>query len=399
LITHFFSFFYFLPAVSLVFGCIVGETAANVDVVTRRSIFATGTAVLLCFWFAFSPLRSWLESIPVSVFATAGILFVTVSAVKRMQSAALASTMLFAALAQLVFYHPIRGQSFAQRSDGVILPISVPRSDYSGIHNAAWGDLESNTYWGSVELLRWIGQQAPPNEGRVGFWYSNDGRHSAISSVQSIFLWGYSRVQDWDLPSGLPILDAVTRKNIDACHYIVLLGFSAEEIDSGLVALRDGGIRFKEIERRRFAGKVMSFEALIVERLPSEPKISGIVVDPAIASFKASGGEISATQNGIKITTAAPQWSYSAIAGVASMHLPAERRTFRLRLQVRSGSIGVALSEAGNISNLLNEVEAGPSSEPIDIAIPVDDASKVENIILRNHAAAGPSIVELFQRR
>jgi hypothetical protein len=264
------------------------------------------------------------------------------------------------------------------------------------MHDARWGQIEADTYWGAIDLLRWVGNLIPPAQGRVGFWYSNDDRHRIFNSVQSVFLWGYSRIQSWTDDRGMPVIDEETRKNIESYRYIVLLGFSLKEIDAGVSALRIGGIQFAEIERKTFVGKYLSFEAAIVERLPSEPTFAGRVVDVPTESFKGSGGRITTAGNGIGISTATAQWAYSALADLASMHLPPGPITIRLRLHVKSGSVGFAVSEKGNISKLLTEVDINPTSKPMNVAIPIEDGARAEYLIVRNWSPLGASEVDIL---
>jgi hypothetical protein len=209
-------------------------------------------------------LQVLIEAIPFSAYVTVGFLFIAAISLGRAPRLILVYTLTFSWVAQLVFYHPKTPQSYVQSLEGAPLAIPLPRSDYASIHLGAWAQVEADVYWGSIDLLHWVGNVAKASDGRVGFWYSNDSRHSAISSIQSIFLWGYSRVQDWALPSGMPTIDRATLENLKNCRYLVLLGFTKGEIDEGLRSLRSSGIDFIERERREYSGKVVRYEAALV---------------------------------------------------------------------------------------------------------------------------------------
>jgi hypothetical protein len=78
--------------------------------------------------------------------------------------------------------------------------------------------------------------RALPDDGSVGFWYGEDGE---LNSIQSMFLFGYSRLFDGGNP--MPKTDPALLLNMKQVRYIVLLGRSEREVEAGTQALCSAG--------------------------------------------------------------------------------------------------------------------------------------------------------------
>jgi hypothetical protein len=91
--------------------------------------------------------------------------------------------------------------------------------------------------------------------GVIRFWYRNRSEDS-LNSIQSMFLWGYSRLSSASLEDpGLPYLGDFEMQILrdPQLRYLGLLGESQEELSKGLAALTQKAIRFEPEEYRELA--------------------------------------------------------------------------------------------------------------------------------------------------
>lgn len=80
----------------------------------------------------------------------------------------------------------------------------MPVRIYSAIHNSSPG-LEWDVYRAALEL-RQLASRYPPSSGSIGLWYANN-TGSLLNSVQSGYLWGFSKVASPNDPkAGMPDL-------------------------------------------------------------------------------------------------------------------------------------------------------------------------------------------------
>jgi hypothetical protein len=103
----------------------------------------------------------------------------------------------------------------------------------------------------ALQLIDSVPQQSQ-TPGAVGFWYSNEPADSPIRSIQSTYLYGYSRVQGEG--RGLPYLEAADLQRLGRMRlkWLVLLA----EAESELAAARQTLSRI-DIEHRRVDSRVL----------------------------------------------------------------------------------------------------------------------------------------------
>jgi hypothetical protein len=130
--------------------------------------------------------------------------------------------------------------------------------------------LEWDVYRGAVFLEEFVSAHLRPDQ-VVGFWYSNEKRHAAINSVQAVFLWQYSRLASVTPGDpGMPLINQEFTARVAGTPYVVLLGLTADEVESGLQALRQAGFTYKELQRQRFEGRVWGYTADLISLNPPE---------------------------------------------------------------------------------------------------------------------------------
>ena len=88
------------------------------------------------------------------------------------------------------------------------------------------------------------------NPGAVGFWYSNEPADSPIRSIQSTYLFGYSRVQGEG--RGLPSLGRADLERLGRLQlkWLVLLAESEVELAGARETLSRLGIEHKRVDGR-----------------------------------------------------------------------------------------------------------------------------------------------------
>ena len=133
-----------------------------------------------------------------------------------------------------------------------------------------------------------------------------------------------------------------------------------------------------------------SYELLIehVEGLDNREKIN-----LPIASFRpVNGGSVSVHPDGLSVTTAPQQWSYSVFEslrdGLENVRGPIG---VRMHLWVEEGVIGVAVSARGNVGDLLTRKDEIRPGKDQEVCLTVPDASAVDLLIIQNESQHGPS--------
>ncbi len=200
---------------------------------------------------------------------------------------------------------------------------------YSAIHNANDDVVttEKDVYAGAINLIDIVKKYAPIDYGPVGFWYENEWPTSSLNSIQSTFLWGYSRIHspDPDLDKiGMPSMTDVTRENIFKYRFLVLMSEKKEVVDSGFKAISKLPLIVFKIKEGRFQGKKFGYDYLILKikkpgEMPSRPSdelgletikmdISRLHSNP---NWKES--ELVMSNDGISVKTPDKPWNYAAL--------------------------------------------------------------------------------------
>ena len=245
----FFYNMYFFPGCMLALICVLGALDRSVRTATaRRWLFAVLGAA-----FALPLLPLLLEPLMKAIAATsatgwyaAGIVIVAASLLVRRSAIAGAVAVALMAVLPLSFYTYER---------------------YTLAPDAREGRLEWDVYDAAVSLQRFMRQHVPIQVS-LGFWYPNKGP-SWLNGVQSMFLWGYSRVSAMDgSDPGMPVINADVRTRIARWDMLALLAGSAAELDEGIASLTRAGIPFREVARTTFNGKEMSLHVAVVSLKP-----------------------------------------------------------------------------------------------------------------------------------
>jgi hypothetical protein len=375
---------YFLPSCVLALIVLGGETQQQGGRIFGTASVYGGTGVILLSWLA-RPLLPHLE-VASRFYLWLVVAVVTVGAALALRRIAAASVVLVtgATLLSLCLY--------AYRGPSLFIRLGYE------IRKSSIGAAEWDIYHGGIFLQQFVNGNIRPNRS-VGFWYSNKPDHLWLNSIQSVYLWGYSRVfpSARDYP-GMPFVDEQLRTGIAGRRFLVLLGLSDAELNAGLAAIQAAGMPFREVERTHFQGQVWGYAATLIELKRPERSLGPLLFNIPLARLSpANGGSISPRADGLSLVTAPQQWSYSLMGRLRPEQESMQGAVVvRLRLQVEDGMIGVAVSSVGsNSSNLIREIEVDPSPETEQIEVDIPDVQNAEFLILRNRSPHGQSRVVL----
>ena len=280
---------------------------------------------------------------------------------------------------------------------------------------------EWDVYRGAIFLQQFINANVSPNKS-LGFWYTGD-HQSFLNSIQSMYLWSFTRVFPPD-GIGMPLVDKEFRDRITRglvglvrvpapIRDLILLGLSDNETNAGLAALERAGLPLGDVEvkRTRFQGHLWGYTAVLIEMKSPARTLGPLSFDVPIANLNihekvslslasltpSNGASVSLLADGLRLTTAAAQWSYSLTDSLRpelqSVHGAV---VVRLRLQVEEGKVGVAVSTVGNISSLIREVgvDVAPQAQEVDLDLP--DGDTADLLIVRNQSPSGRSRAMLY---
>ncbi len=240
-------FIYLFPATIIAAAAIAGELAEVAKPVGRTVVFWIATSVCAANYMLFPKWRTLL-SLRILVWLAGVTLLAwgSIAISRRYRTIALACFVLALAASANLFY-------------------SFTNGTYAAIHlsNPA---LEWDVYRAAVTLQRFISRY-PPERGAAGFWYAGR-QNSMLNSVQSMYLWGYSRLADpTDVNDGMPVVNHRLLNRIQVSRYLVLLAETERELEEGQRALGAAGVKTRTIGRDGYTGKVFSARYLMLEQL------------------------------------------------------------------------------------------------------------------------------------
>lgn len=152
----------------------------------------------------------------------------------------------------------------------VTMPVAFYNSveDYTALHDRGNTMEQWDIYHSAIYLQHDLATVLDPEAGAVKFWYTVKlPRHSIFNSLQSTYLWDYSRV------AGMPTLDDEAKRRLKETRYLVLLGTSTEEIDTALAALSRANVSYDVVHHSHFDSANWSFRLMIVDLgLPTQSR-------------------------------------------------------------------------------------------------------------------------------
>lgn len=248
--------------------------------------------------------------------------------------------------------------------------------------------MEKDVYRGALFLQNIIRRRVPTDK-TVGFWYSNAPENVNLNSIQSIFLWGYSRLQDYTGP-GMPLVDGHFKKLIPGESFIAILARSNQKIEAAFAALRAVQARYHEISRDSYTSATENYHVVLATLSHVPPKLGNEIQSIDLKKLVAqNGSSVLMGPEGALLKTASCMWCYSV---AVSVPLPARPTDVvaRLDLTVHNGKIGIGTINSDDTNALHNLVSIAPANgdQIIDLKI---KRSTDNTIVFRNESADGAS--------
>jgi hypothetical protein len=130
------------------------------------------------------------------------------------------------------------------------------------------GPLELDVYRVALQLIDAV-PKSSQHPGAVGFWYTNEPLDGPIRSVQSTYLWGFSRLQG--AGRGLPFLEPadVDRLRRMELRWLVLLAEQGAELERARQALQRLGVTYQVVSRRALAAGSFALRFELLELRPN----------------------------------------------------------------------------------------------------------------------------------
>ncbi|WP_371420916.1 hypothetical protein [Tardiphaga sp.] len=237
LVSLFFYEVYFLPSCVLVLIFVAGIASAQFP---RHIMLATGLtcSLLIALWLARDridvqlPFSGWAWLVGWITFCVGAL------ALSRIKASSLTAPVALVMLC-VTTYGIVQWQ---------------PGTAY---HYAIWpnrgtqGATERGVYQGAIFLQKFVNTHVPA-QAPIGFWYGDKPSDHTLNAVQSIFLWGYTRLHSYR-GLAMPEIDPAFRERVGKKEYVALIARSEGEIDAGLAALRTLPAHPTSVVRAHFA--------------------------------------------------------------------------------------------------------------------------------------------------
>ena len=230
----FYYFSYLLPFVFLSLGIIVGTLLSTAGARTRQ----VGLVLLLS-----AAIGSWvLHSLGISI-----------SYAARFESYLVSASV--SVVAVLLWRLIPRGRPAAALAAVTALGLLLFSSFSVPIYAAMIGTRlqpngrELDVYRVALQFLEQV-PKSSQRPGTVAFWYSNEPPGNLIQSVQSTYLWGFSKVQGQG--RGLPYFEAAEIERLRRMNvkWLVLLAEQQGQLALGRAALRRIDVEHQVVDRR-----------------------------------------------------------------------------------------------------------------------------------------------------
>ncbi len=249
---------------------------------------------------------------------------------------------------------------------------------------------EADVYRGAVFLQSFVRRHVP-NTAPVGFWYSNDPKNVNLNSMQAMFLWAYSRLQNHTGP-GMPTVDEYFRQQIRSRDYIAIMARNDQEIDAAYSALRELPTRYHEVGRSVYNSPTERYIVALAEIHAVPAQLGQELREIPVQELQVqNGARLLSTSTGIELTTASCLWCYSAVSPPATSSSDGSDVILRMNITLGSGQIGVATVTSSNMNELsgLTPIIPRVGKQTIDIRIKSPKANEI--VVFRNESPNGAS--------
>ncbi|MEA2936463.1 MAG: hypothetical protein QOD74_3109 [Variibacter sp.] len=380
------SFIFAFPAALCVTAALLGESVTDSPPKVVGAAAIAGICGVLVLWIAGALLGPLWDSVTPGDFSVIlGAVAALLVLFKRMRATG-APAILLAMLFTASFYASVDGP-LAQ------LPLPAVPGEFARLHDRTLAKPEKDLRAASLDMLRVVKEHVPARAS-VGFWYPAESSVTHLDTIQSVFLWSYSRlVQPGSVSKGLPEIDDATRERLRQFRFLVLMSSEPNDIEQGLRALQNNGYRLTTSYRGKVTQESFVYSFAIVELERSDAASRAVAAEIALDQFRPlTGASMEQSANTMRLLTADQQWAYSAYADFD----PGQRTrdaVLRVRAFVEDGKIGVAVISKADPATVLGETPSLRTGqwETLDVPLPAD--SKASSVVIRNWSPTGRSIV------
>jgi hypothetical protein len=250
-ICYCYYFDYAIPATLLALIWLTGEFFHSLESKNKIRVLIVTSLVYALVWISASFWIKYIKLISGLTLSVAAMIFLSLFAVfsvfnfQKLKACAIILALVFSTL---VFYKS---------------------PNYSIIHASQSSRKEWDLYHGSIHLQKTISSKLDPKAGKVGFWYSTKPEVNFFNSMQSMFLYGPSRLSNMEEGSlGMPFIDETFKKTINNYRYIALLALTQDEIADACKSLEDEGIQTTELFKSNYNSEKINYHLLVLEKMP-----------------------------------------------------------------------------------------------------------------------------------
>ena len=120
-------------------------------------------------------------------------------------------------------------------------------------------EIEREVYEGSISFQQWVAAAAPVGSDLV-FWYPADSVAAPLNSVQSMYLWAYSRLTFQPYPE----ITTEVKGAIMSREFLCLIALDDDGLADGLDSIVSQEIEFEEVSRFVFKGQSWGFRSIMI---------------------------------------------------------------------------------------------------------------------------------------
>lgn len=243
---------------------------------------------------------------------------------------------------------------------------------------------EWDTYKGALQLQKWVSTKIPPSSGAIKFWYNEDIR--VYNSIQSIFLWGYSRLSEqMKMPELTQELFSLNR--LKEFTFLGILG-DYNSVQQGKEVLfkemaKTPNIKMSEFMDEVYTSKTLTYRFVVLKKeyltgkLLLEP-LSNLTIVPN------SGASLNKSLDGaFHLITNKKKWQYSAMTPLEIKNKYPEI-IVKIKIKVRKGKLGIGVSAKDNSSDFIIEKQISQFDKPVVLDLIVQNRKEIGSLIFRN---------------
>jgi hypothetical protein len=238
----------------------------------------------------------------------------------------------------------------------------------------------------------------------VHFWYAT--RDPVANSLQSSYLWNYSRLMDADKDTdGLPFLNTVKFDLLHQRSSLLLFHRDEKIVNRGIEELRRFGIRFAVNKTREICEKNICYTISVLDVRGGSEKLEREWNEGGYRRLKfdlnwgqpALGANVARESTTTSITTPAKAWSYGAVASIVfADRPPAGRGLARVVVIVKEASAGLGFLTTDE-RDFIKRVEIHPANEPQEIYFEINNLSELKKFVIQSWNRDKSAKVQLLE--